>query len=94
VNPHRVTILGRAEADLAGLPPEVRRRVDARMIALAANPWPPGSEALKGDLTGLRRLRVGDYRVAYHVGDAERVVTVVRIAHRSRFYQDLGRTGA
>ena len=37
---------------------------------------------LKGVLRGLRRLRVGDYRVAYEIRDDEVVVLVVRVAYR------------
>ncbi len=42
---------------------------------------------LKGDLQGLRRIRVGDYRVVYEVLDDELVVLVVRIAHRREAYR-------
>ena len=37
---------------------------------------------LKGGLRGLRRQRVGDYRIVYELLDAELVVLVVRVAHR------------
>ena len=46
--------------------------------------------ALKGDLRGLRRLRVGDYRVVYEVRDEELVVLVVRVAHRRDAYRRTG----
>ncbi len=42
---------------------------------------------LKGDLRGLRRIRVGDYRVVYEVLDDELVVLVVRITHRREAYR-------
>ena len=43
--------------------------------------------ALKGDLRGLRRLRVGDYRIVYEIRDEELVVLVVRVAHRRDAYR-------
>jgi len=43
--------------------------------------------ALKGDLRGLRRLRVGDYRIVYEVRDDELVVLVVRVAHGRDAYR-------
>ena len=43
--------------------------------------------ALKGDLRGLRRLRVGDYRIVYEVRDEKLVVLVVRVAHRRDAYR-------
>jgi len=38
--------------------------------------------ALKGGLRGLRRLRVGDYRILYEVRDDKLIVLVIRVAHR------------
>ena len=43
--------------------------------------------ALKGGLRGLRRLRVGDYRVVYEVRNDELIVLVVRVAHRRDAYR-------
>lgn len=35
---------------------------------------------------GLRRLRVGDYRVIYSLDNGELIVWVVHVAHRSTAY--------
>ena len=43
--------------------------------------------ALKGDFRGLRRLRIGDYRVIYEVRDDELIVLIVRVAHRRDAYR-------
>ena len=83
-----------AERDLHALPRDVQERVMVRVEALAETPRPPSSAPLKGTLTGLRRVRVGDYRIAYLVDDVEGTVGVVAVGHRSRFYEDLGRNGA
>lgn len=42
--------------------------------------------ALKRDVCGLRRIRVGDYRVVDEVRD-ELVVLLVRVAHRRDAYR-------
>lgn len=42
---------------------------------------------LKGGLKGIRRLRVGDYRVLYEVQETALVVLVVRVAHRRDAYR-------
>ena len=46
---------------------------------------------LKGDMRGLRRLRIGDHRVLYEVRGYEEknelVVLAVRIAHRKNAYR-------
>lgn len=41
---------------------------------------------LRYSLKGLRRLRVGDYRVLYHVNG--KIVTIVAIKHRKDVYED------
>lgn len=62
-----------------------RTRIVAAIDRLAETPHL--GAALKGDPRGLRRLRVGDYRVVYEVRDEELVVLVVRVAHRRDAYR-------
>ncbi len=65
-----------------------RTRIVAAIDRLAETPHL--GAALKGDLRGLRglrRLRVGDYRVVYEVRDEELVVLVVRVTHRRDAYR-------
>ena len=61
-----------------------RARIVAAIDRLAETPHLGTS--LKGDLRGLRRIRVGDYRILYEVRDKELVVLVVRVAHRRDAY--------
>ncbi len=46
---------------------------------------PEKEEMLSGRYKGLRRLRVGDYRIIYEV--AGRSVFILRIAHRKDAYE-------
>ena len=62
-----------------------RARIVAAIDRLAEIPHL--GAALKGDLRGLRRLRVGEYRVVYEIRDVELVVLVVRVAHRRDAYR-------
>ena len=62
-----------------------RARIVAAIDRLAEAPHL--GAALKGDMRGLRRLRVGDYRVVYEIRDDELVVLVVRVAHRRDSYR-------
>ena len=62
-----------------------RARIVAAIDRLAETPHLGTS--LKGDLRGLRRIRVGDYRILYEVRDKELVVLVVSIAHRRDAYR-------
>ncbi|MBD1846944.1 type II toxin-antitoxin system RelE/ParE family toxin [Cyanobacteria bacterium FACHB-63] len=41
---------------------------------------------LTGDLSGLFKLRVGDYRVLYTFSETAELLTVHRIRHRSEIY--------
>lgn len=62
-----------------------RVRIVTAIDRLAENPFL--GNALKGELRGLRRLRVGDYRVVYELRDDMLVVLVVRVAHRREAYR-------
>ncbi len=80
-----IRIKNSARKDLRRIAPGDRSRLVAAIDGLAENPYRGG--ALKGDLMGLRRIRIGSYRIVYEIRDAELVVLVVRVAHRSQVYR-------
>jgi mRNA interferase RelE/StbE len=43
-------------------------------------------KGLTGDLVGLWRYRVGDYRVLVEILDAELIIVALDVDHRSRVY--------
>ena len=47
---------------------------------------PNAGGVLKGEFAGLRRIRVGSYRVGYEVVDDLLVILVIRVAHRKDVY--------
>jgi mRNA interferase RelE/StbE len=74
-----------AAKELEQLPSKERKRISARVGALATEPRPPGAEKLSG--YEKYRLRQGDYRVLYSIDDDARSVTIVKIGHRRDVYR-------
>lgn len=62
-----------------------RLRIVDAIDRLAENP--EIGKLLQGELSGLRRIRVGDYRVVYVVERDALLVLVVRIGHRREIYR-------
>ena len=62
-----------------------RPRIVAAIDDLANNPY--RGSALKGELTGLRRIRIGSYRVIYEVREVELIILVVSAGHRKDVYR-------
>jgi len=62
-----------------------RRLVVDRILGLAEDPRPPGSEKLAGD--DRYRVRQGLYRIVYEIDDTPRVVRIVKVGHRREVYR-------
>lgn len=80
-----IQIKASARKDLRRIDPPDRQRLIATIDSLAAHPY--RGSVLKGDLSGLRRVRVGVYRIVYELRDAQLVVLVIRVAHRREVYR-------
>lgn len=48
---------------------------------------PEAGHPLRGRLRGLRSLRVGSYRVIYHLADGGKTVRVAAVRHRAVAYE-------
>lgn len=62
-----------------------RSRIINAIDRLADEPFAGG--VLKGEFSGLRRLRVGAYRVVYEVIEGQLVILVIRVGHRGRVHR-------
>ena len=84
----RVEFDADAARDLRKLGHEARRIVLAYLrnrIATSEDPRRFG-RALTGDLKGLWRYRVGDYRIVASIEDDRLIVLVVTVGHRREVY--------
>ena len=75
----------RAVKELRSLQKNDRSRVFKAVAKLAEEPL--RGAPLTGEWKGLRRLRVGGYRVIYAFDGRELLVSVIRIAHRRGVYR-------
>ena len=84
--PYTIEFRPAAARDLRKLPADDRRRIGARIDALAADPRPAGVKRLAAS-EKLYRLRVGDYRILYQILDRVLRILVVKIGHRRDVYR-------
>jgi mRNA interferase RelE/StbE len=83
---YRIELTTRAARQLEELEPRDRKRIAARIDALATDPRPASARKLAGS-DDLYRIRAGDYRVIYRVQDRVVLITVIRIGHRRDIYR-------
>jgi mRNA-degrading endonuclease RelE of RelBE toxin-antitoxin system len=82
----RVVIAPEAQDDVASLPLTIRARLDAVITRLEQWPDVSGAKPLRKEWKGHHRIRLGDWRVIFHVARPDLIV--VRVAHRSIVYED------
>ncbi len=82
---YSVSIKQSAAKALETVAREDRLRIIAAIDQLKTTPT--AGSVLKGEFSGLRRIRIGHYRVVYEVQDQKLVVLVVRIGHRREVYR-------
>ena len=74
-----------ASKELEKLPRQIITRVVAAVDDLSTNPYPHGARKLIGSERAYR-IRIGDYRVIYHVFEKRLIVEIVRVRHRKDVY--------
>jgi mRNA interferase RelE/StbE len=82
---YSLRIKNSALKEIKALPTEQRQRVVTTIDGLRQNPHQ--GTLLKGKHTGLRRIRVGAYRIIFEIQQKVLVVLVLRVGHRRQVYR-------
>ena len=83
---YSVRVAPAAARQLRKLDPADRRRVQAVIELLAADPRPPAARQLVGGV-GEWRVCTGYFRIIYEIHDGELIVLVVKVGHRRDVYE-------
>ena len=82
---YTISIKQSAVKVLSKIEPAQRLRLIEAIDKLKTNP--NAGSVLKGEFSGLRRIRIGDYRIVYEVQNQQLIILVVRVAHRREVYK-------
>ncbi|MCT0252925.1 MULTISPECIES: type II toxin-antitoxin system RelE/ParE family toxin [unclassified Synechocystis] len=83
---YKITFKQSVSKDLRGIPNNDVKKILTRIDILATDPRGDGCVKLAGE--DKYRVRQGVYRIIYEIRDAELVIAVVKIGHRSNVYKD------
>jgi mRNA interferase RelE/StbE len=84
---YRVRLTKSAAKDYRSVETALAKRLAKAFEMLEQNPRQhPNIKALKGELAGRYRYRVGDYRVVYRIDDDTAEVIILLIKHRREVY--------
>ena len=84
---YQILLTDRAAKDLDRLNRDTQQRILRRLEQLAGNPYDPRFSAALVNKGGLRKSRVGAWRIIFTVDDAQRIVSVLTIERRGQVYQ-------
>lgn len=77
---YKVEIIGVAQKQMLALPRPAQLEIAGGIDQLTKNPRPSGCKKLRA--TELWRLRIGRYRVIYHIADKDKLITIIKVALR------------
>lgn len=82
---YSLKIKSSAVKELARINKPERLRLIKAIDRLPDNPY--RGKKLKGERTGLRRIRVGSFRIVYEIREHELLILVIKASHRQHAYQ-------
>jgi mRNA interferase RelE/StbE len=85
--PYAVEFRQQAIDDLERLDRAIGQRLLSKLRWLSENIQEITPVPLTGELKGLFKLRVGDYRIAYSIDQQKELLTIHLIGHRSEIYR-------
>lgn len=83
---YKITFTKQAFQKLKKLPKNLQRIIRKRIEDLAKDPYAPNNNATKLQGIDGYRLRVGDWRVIYHIDNNQLVIEIIKIASRGEVY--------
>ena len=84
---YSIRILKSAIRELKKLDKSTARRIVTRIDWLSENFPSIKPIALKGELSGLFKIREGDYRIIYQILHKEKTLVIHSIGHRKEIYR-------
>lgn len=81
----KVFLTHRAGKDIKYLNPELLERIKQTLRILAENPLK--GDNLSGKYKGLRRYRVGDFRIIYEFDSRRKEIIIIKIGNRREIYR-------
>jgi mRNA interferase RelE/StbE len=91
MNAYDIEIGPKADAQLEKLDAAIGASVERKILWLSQNATTMLHRRLVGmpdELSGLCKLRIGDYRILYWVYHNQKLVRIYRVQHRSEVYRD------
>jgi mRNA interferase RelE/StbE len=88
---YKIETGAKADTQLAELDAAIGASVERKILWLGQNAAAMIHRRLVGmpdELSGLCKLRVGDYRILYWVYHGQKTVRLYRVQHRSEVYRD------
>ena len=89
---YRVEVSSKAGEQFAKLDATVAESIERKILWLAESAAVMIHRRLVGmpeDLTGLSKLRVGDYRILYWVYHESKLIRIYRVQHHSEVYRKM-----
>ncbi len=84
---YEIRLLEEASENLAELDKPIAQRIYRKLMWLAENAAVVAPKGLRKGLSGLSKLREGDYRAVYEVDHQEKIIIVRFIGHRRDVYE-------